>query len=66
MEKPTPQTYAYLFNQEAGAAVLAELKQLMYDVPLVADDPHKTYFNLGKREAVMFILNKVKAGTKGA
>ena len=46
---------AQLFNSELGQEVLGYLKEELDKGQLVAQTPELTYFNLGRRDAVVYI-----------
>jgi hypothetical protein len=45
-----------LLANEDGKLLLSMLEETYYKGNLVADDPHTTYFNLGRRDVVDFLL----------
>ena len=57
--KATPELYRYVFQDtEQGQAILDDLASRYYDNGLVGKDSNDTYFNLGQREVISFLIRQ--------
>ena len=51
--KTRAQSYALVFNTDAGKRVLDELQTTFASRPMKGEDPYETYYRIGQRDLVL-------------